>query len=121
MIAKLIVTSGLVLALSGCVVAVGGKNDNDTVGDSSWEKTQRHNQQQVNQLTLDLSAEHIRSLMGAPDFSETFTKEGETIQVLFYRTHHMKSDGKTTKDECTPLIFKQDKLVGWGDKAYQYL
>ncbi len=119
MLAKTFVAAALALSLSGCVVAVGGKHEFDD--NSNWKKTQRHNQQQINQLTLDMSAEDIRTLLGAPDFTESFTKDGDTVQVLFYRTHHHKSDGKTTKEECTPLIFKQNRLTGWGDKAYQYL
>jgi len=119
MLGKIFVAAALAVTLSGCVVAVGGDHDFDD--DSSWKKTQRYNQEQVNKLVLEMSAEDIRTLMGKPDFSESFNKDGETVQVLFYRTHHDKSDGKTTKEECTPLIFKQNKLVGWGDKAYQYL
>ncbi|HEX5793879.1 MAG TPA: DUF3192 domain-containing protein [Rheinheimera sp.] len=120
MLAKLFVAAALAVTLSGCVVAVGGDHDFER-DDSSWKKTQRYNQEQINKLTLQASAEDIRTLLGTPDFTESFNKDGETVQVLFYRTHHQKSDGKTTKDECTPLVFKQNRLTGWGDKAYQYL
>jgi hypothetical protein len=41
--------------------------------------------------------------------------------VLFYRTHRRDGDGVTTKDECTPLVFKNGLLIGWGDAAYQAL
>ena len=119
MLAKVALAAALAVSLSGCVVAVGGNHEFDD--DSSWKKTQRFNQEQINRLTLDMSADDIRTLMGTPDFTESFNKDGETVQVLFYRTHHQKSDGKTTKEECTPLIFKQNRLTGWGDKAYQYL
>lgn len=119
MFVKLFAAAVLALTMSGCVVAVGGKHE--VADGSDWEKTQQFNQKQVNNLQLDTSADSIRTLMGTPDFSELFTKDGVDVQVLFYRTHHEKSDGKTTKDECTPLVFKHNKLVGWGDKAYQYL
>lgn len=125
MLAKTFVAVTLAVTLSGCVVAVGGKHKFDDASESNsksnWQKTQRYNQEQVNKFELDMSIDTIRSLMGAPDFSESFDQNGTAVQVLFYRTHHIKSDGKTTKDECTPVIFKQNKLVGWGDKAYQYL
>lgn len=119
MFAKMVMAAALAVSLSSCVVAVGGNHEFDD--DSSWKKTQRQNQEKINNLTLDMTAEQIRALLGTPDFTESFNKEGESVQVLFYRTHHEKSDGKTTKDECTPLIFKQNRLTGWGDKAYQYL
>ncbi|HSG50652.1 MAG TPA: DUF3192 domain-containing protein [Rheinheimera sp.] len=119
MLAKTLAAAVLAVSLSGCVIAVDG--DHDYNDDSNWKKTQRYNQEQVNKLQMGMSADDIRTLMGAPDFSESFNKDGETVQVLFYRTHHAKSDGKTTKEECTPLIFKQNLLTGWGEKAYQYL
>lgn len=119
MLAKTCLAAILAVTLSGCVVSVGGNQEVDE--DSNWRKTQRFNQEQINQLVMDMSADNIRTLMGTPDFTESFNQDGVIVQVLFYRTHHVKSDGKTTKDECTPLIFKQNRLVGWGDKAYQYL
>jgi len=30
-------------------------------------------------------------------------------------------DGITTKDECTPLVFRNGNLVGWGDSAYSLM
>ena len=120
MLAKTIMAAALAVSLSGCVIAVGGDHDFDD-NNANWKKTQHYNQQQIGKLTLDMTADEIRTLLGAPDFTESFSKDGENIQVLFYRTHHHKSDGKTTKEECTPLIFKQQRLTGWGDKAYQYL
>lgn len=119
MFARICAATALAVSLSGCVIAVGGQHEFDE--DSDWKKTQRANQQKISNLTAGVSTEDIRSLMGSPDFTESFNKDGEQVQVLFYRSHHEKSDGKTTKDECTPLIFKQGKLSGWGDKAYQYL
>ena len=119
MLAKVLVAAALAVGLSGCVVAVGGDHDFDD--DNNWKKSQRYNQEQINKLSLQMSADDIRTLLGTPDFTESFNKDGETVQVLFYRTHHHKSDGKTTKEECTPLVFKQNRLTGWGDKAYQYL
>lgn len=116
---KLFAVSVLTATLSGCVVAIGDKTDSRS--ESSWQKAQTNNLQQINQLQLGARADDVRSLLGAPDFSELFEKDGEQVLVLFYRTHHVKSDNKTTKDECTPLVFKNNLLTGWGDKAYKYL
>lgn len=109
----------LAVALSGCVVAIGDKSERSS--DSEWKKTQELNLKHINQFTIGMRVDDVRSVLGAPDFSEFFQKDGEQVQVLFYRTHHMHSDGKTTKDECTPLVFKNNQLAGWGEKAYQYL
>ena len=119
MLAKLFMASVLVVGLSGCVIAVGDNHDSDE--DAGWKKAQQYNRDQVNKLALDMSADDVRTLLGTPDFTESYTKDGAVVQVLFYRTHHVKSDGVTTKEECTPLVFKQNKLSGWGEKAYQNL
>jgi hypothetical protein len=37
------------------------------------------------------------------------------VQVLYYRTRRVDDDGITTKNECTPLVFINNELVGWGE------
>lgn len=119
-LAKLFAATAVMVGLSGCVVAVG----NDRSDDENWDKTKKtqvHNQNFINQLQTGATLASVRNSLGNPDFSENFQKGGETIEVIFYRTHRTHGDGMTTKDECTALIFKQGLLVGWGDKAYQQL
>ncbi len=109
----------VVTLLSGCVIAI---NDDDH--DSSSSKTmqiQQQNQSYISQLQLGASQQSVRSHLGVPDFSESLQKNGQTVEVLFYRTHHTHGDGITTKDECTALIFSAGVLTGWGEKAYQQL
>ena len=45
--------------------------------------------------------------------------DGSEIEVLFFRTRHRHSDGETTPDETTPLVFVDGELVGWGAAAYE--
>lgn len=40
---------------------------------------------------------------------------GRRHRVLFFRTQHRHSDGETSRDETTPLVFRNDTLIGWGD------
>ena len=47
--------------------------------------------------------------------------DGEEVQVLFYRTNHKHSDSGTTRDETTPLVFRNDQLAGWGTRVYESL
>ncbi|MFB2647955.1 DUF3192 domain-containing protein [Shewanella mangrovisoli] len=110
------------LGLSGCVVNVG---DSESKWDSneSWEKTQDKNRNNLTKLSLGMSKDQVMTLMGASDFSESYLqqKDGQAdkeVLVLFYRTQHTHSDGKTTKDECTPIVLSNSVLVGWGDTAY---
>lgn len=106
--------------LSGCVIAVGDRDD-ESNGNADWEKIQQYNLGYINQLSLGTEATAVRKSIGAPAFVELFTKNGQQVEVLFYRTQHERSDGETSKDECTPLVFKQGVLVGVGAKAYQIL
>jgi len=55
------------------------------------------------------------------DFNELFEKQDGTYRVLYYRTQKTMGDGITTKDECTPLVFRNGELVGWGDSAYSLM
>lgn len=118
---KILSVAAILTSLSGCVVAVGnGENDRDDY-DSNWQKTQQANLSFINNLRIGATAESVRASLGAPAFVETFQRQGDTVEVLFYRTNHKRSDGETSKDECTPLVFKRGQLVGWGEKAYQVM
>lgn len=87
--------------------------------DMSWEDRQAYNQGKLTELKLGQSEESVVEMLGHPDFSEAKLSQGQTLNVLFYRTHQTKSDGVTTKDECTPLLFRNDQLIAWGDDTYQ--
>jgi hypothetical protein len=39
--------------------------------------------------------------------------------VLLYRTRLVREDGRTTRDETTPLVFVDGELVGWGESAVE--
>lgn len=107
--------------LTGCVVAVSdGEVDSQwaTSSTSSWQKSHKQNRDKIANLQLSQSYQVVLNTMGTPNFSEFVTKDNINYQVLFYATHSIHSDGKMTKDECTPLVFKNGELVGWGEAAY---
>lgn len=112
----LLILLPLSLSLTGCVVAIGD-HDRDGYSALSDNERQYDNRKYIAKLTLSTAMSTIQTDIGVPDFSETYDKNGETIQVLFYRTQRVHKDDLTTRDECTPLIFKQQKLVSWGDRA----
>ncbi|MDR7122777.1 DUF3192 domain-containing protein [Rheinheimera soli] len=118
---KVLTVATAMMALSGCVVAIGGKDENSSSNNSSWKKAQKLNNQVISQLNLGTALDSVRGQLGTPDFSESFREGDNETVVLFYRTHHQHSDGETTKDECTPLVFKNAVLTGWGEKAYRQL
>lgn len=112
----------LSFSLTGCIIVNSDEVDPDNWSSSSdWKKEQRINKEKIATLELGDSYNSVKNTMGTPDLNEAFEDNGETVQVLFYRTKHVHSDSQTTKDECTPLIFKNGKLVGFGHKAYNKL
>ncbi|MCC2614838.1 DUF3192 domain-containing protein [Aestuariibacter halophilus] len=106
----------LPVLLSGCVVSVGG--DDDYGYHRDWQDREQDNRRYIADLNLDVTLASTKRKMGTPDFTESYQQGDDQITVLFYRTHRHDGDGMTTKDECTPLVFKNERLIGWGDTAY---
>lgn len=113
----IVVTS---MAMTGCTINVGEKDSNWN-NNSNWEDKQIVNRNNLNKLTLGMPKEQVMLQMGSADFNEAFVKDEREIQVLFYRTQWSKGDGKTTKDECTPVVLINGSLIGWGESAYKAL
>lgn len=104
----LILVSTPFIYLSGCIY-VGGDGWHD-----NWESQQRENRQHINDLELSEKRSAVEMRLGTPDFTDAFARDDDVYRVLYYRTHRKHSDGDTSRDETTPLIFKNDVLVGWG-------
>lgn len=114
------IACGLVLMNTlGCVIAVGDKEIEAAHRGSSasWEVAQTENRQKISNLVLSQSYNQLLELMGTPDFSEQFVHENKHYQVLYYRTH--ASGSKLNKADCTPLVFQNKSLVGWGNQALE--
>ena len=107
---------GLSLGLSGCVISVGGEGEYGYQSD--WQDKEKKNRKHISKLEQDTSYDQILNRMGIADFNEFYTKGNDTFRVLYYRTQRIDGDGITTKDECTPLVFKNTALVGWGETAF---
>lgn len=106
--------------LTGCVIAVSdGEADTHWAGSnsSSWQHHHKKNREVIADLKMDRSYQSVLAQLKTPSFTELLKKDDDVYQVLFYATHSIHSDSKTTKDECTPLVFKNDKLVGVGESA----
>ena len=103
-------------ALTGCVVAIGNDGFQE---DEQWEQEQRRNDRYIDGVQLGTSINAIRADLGEADFQDSFQRDGEVFDVLYYRTHHSHSDGKTTRDETTPMVFVDGQLVGYGPTAIE--
>jgi len=110
----------LTFSLTGCIiVSTDEGSEADWISNkTSWQKEQKLNKKKIANLEIGDEYKSVRSNMGTPEFNESYEVDGKKYQVLFYRTNHRHSDGATTKDECTPLIFIDGELASWGHKAY---
>ncbi|GAA5190546.1 DUF3192 domain-containing protein [Ferrimonas gelatinilytica] len=106
-----------ITSLSGCVVKVGGDGGWDADHLSSWEKQQERNRKNLAQISLGMTVDQVRVIMGTADFNEVYQKDQGVVQVLYYRTHRLHGDGVTEKEECTPVVFRDGAVTGWGETA----
>jgi len=83
-----------------------------------WQDREEYNKVQITKLKLGSTREEVLALLGSPDITEAKINEDVPVQVMFYRTQHVRADGITTTDECTPLLFENEKLIAWGEGAY---
>jgi hypothetical protein len=91
---------------------------NDSPDQMKWKDREEYNRQfiakiQLNQFTFEQALEKL----GSPDITEAKQLVDDRFQVMFYRTQHVKSDGITTQDECTFLLFINGilKEIGLGN------
>lgn len=111
------VAAGIVLYIVFAAAVIKFYPDDHT--DMDWRDRQDYNSVQVTKLKLGTEHQAIIALMGSPDISEAKYSNDDRYQVMFYRTRHVKSDGITTKSECTPLLLKNNQLIAWGEDAYE--
>ena len=111
----------LMISLSGCVIAIGDDEFQSDTNHSSWEVREKNNRAHIQAMQLGHQYLDVTNKMGVADFNELITRGDNTYQILYYRTHRKDGDGVTTKNECTPLVFLNSELIGWGDNFVQSL
>ena len=105
---------GIYLAVAAMVVLYFP----DTPDKMNWEDREQYNSLKISSLQLGLSHTETIAVLGTPDISEAKMVLSDKYQVMFYRTQRVTADGITTQDECTPLLFKNDMLIAYGNQAY---
>jgi hypothetical protein len=114
---KVVIGGFAIYAVFAAAVITFYEDDPDQM---NWQDRQAYNKKYINELGLDekIHKSDVINTLGSPDITEAKTIGNITYQVMFYRTKHERADGMTTKDECTPLLFKEGTLIAWGDNAY---
>jgi len=85
-----------------------------------WQDRESFNKRYIEQLSLDsqTTLNTVLDYLGSPDLTFAKRDNEQVLQIIFYRTQHITSDGITTMDECTGLLFKNGQLILWGPSAY---
>lgn len=115
---KVITRIFLALAVYGIFVLLVISFYDDSPDKMQWEDREAYNRLFISKLQLDqFTFEQAITELGSPDITEARKIAGTKFHVMFYRTQHVKSDGITTQDECTFLLFINGVLkeIGLGD------
>ncbi|MCA1799537.1 MAG: DUF3192 domain-containing protein [Xanthomonadaceae bacterium] len=118
MYGKLLVVLVMSAAVSGCVIVIDGAKEGSSVG---WQTRQTLNRSVIPSLALGTSFDEVTRELGEPEFTEAFSTDEGEYRALFYRTHRWKGDGITTREETTPVVFRDGALAGVGDDYYRRL
>lgn len=110
----------LALAAYGIFVLLVVNFYDDNPSNMKWEDREAFNRQYIAKIKLDtFTFEQAITELGSPDITEAKKVGDVNYQVMFYRTQHVKSDGITTQEECTPLLFSNGLLTAIGSVAYE--
>jgi hypothetical protein len=116
-IIALLLAAPLTLSLTGCVIAVGGGDDEGHSISASFGDREYDNRKKIAKIQLNTTYSNVKHKLGLADFNEQYQLDGKEIKVLFYRTHRVHKDDLTTKDECTYLHFVDGVLLETGNGA----
>ncbi|MBB1293489.1 MAG: hypothetical protein ACJAVX_000600 [Pseudoalteromonas rhizosphaerae] len=85
-----------------------------------WQDREAFNKRYIAKLSIETptNLNTVLEYLGSPDLTFAKRDNEEVWQIIFYRTQHIKSDGITTMDECTGLLFKNGELILWGPSAF---
>ena len=90
---------------------------------STVEQLRTKNRENLLRLSLGMTKFDVLQIMGTETIESVNNpyrvetpkgKDGELYEVLFYNTDKKKKGDLITDSELTPLVFKDNALVGWG-------
>lgn len=75
----------------------------------------RRNIENSKKLRVNMTKAQVLEVMGEPIKDEEYALPN----VWYYYVNTQWYDGRTTEDECLPLVFENDKLAGWGWEYFE--
>lgn len=122
---KVISLVAVALIAYGIFVALVITFYDDNPTNMQWEDREAFNKQYITKVKLDqltfdqLTFDQVILDLGSPDITEAKKINLNQYQLMFYRTQHVKSDGITTEEECTALLFINNILNAIGQSAIE--
>ena len=91
----------------------------DDPASMNWSDREAFNRKIIDTLPVDgsLNQTDVQHKLGGPDISEAKQQNNQLLQLAYYRTHRAFSDGLTTKNECTALLYLDRHLLAKGEAA----
>ncbi|MFZ5447821.1 MAG: DUF3192 domain-containing protein [Thermodesulfobacteriota bacterium] len=85
-----------------------------------FEKRMWSNYIKMNDVKLGMTKAEVMGIMGPPQIQEAGDYRTGHYTVYFYLTHSMDfEESNTVRNGYTPLVFKNDRLVGMGRRDYR--
>lgn len=74
----------------------------------------------LERLLRGMTREDVYTIMGMPDLYGRYeTVDRDYVSVFYYYTATQVDDGAAARNEVTPLVIRNGKLVGWGVEYLQ--
>lgn len=84
-----------------------------------WSDREAFNHKYISQISRGsiLHQHDLINKLGGPDITEAEKIGDDVYQLMYYRTKRAISDGITTTQECTALLFKNQQLIALDTEA----
>ena len=108
---------------------------NNSISDSVFtpQQVRTMNKEKLNELEIGMNENVVLMMMGPktikienapftienPFKTEIYSNDVDVYKILYFYTDLVKSDGFITDEELTPIIFKNNKLIGWGRDVWK--
>ena len=103
---------------------------NTSISDTVFtpQQVRTMNKEKLNELEIGMNENVVLMMMESKTFkiesapftienpfkTEIYSNDVDVYKILYFYTDLVKRDGFITDEELTPIIFKNNKLIGWG-------
>ena len=108
---------------------------NNSISDTVFtpQQVRTMNKEKLNELEIGMNENVVLMIMGSktikiesapfsienPFKIEIYSNDVDVYKILYFYTDLVKRDGFITDEELTPIIIKNNKLIGWGRNVWK--